>query len=236
MVERMHSKPVIAHQFVPGISADPWLRYFPATEHPNGNRLFVGQGELDRACGLYCVVMAIMLATGLPRRIAMGLLNDSKAQHSAFKRIAKDMYFAGSSGETLGQMAQALRPGLRYQPLAGSHRAVLQEVLAHIMKGMPVMLAVNDKEERYCHWVLVVGVELVSANSRRTGGTPAALLAVDPRSDQPLLRCFNWRLELSHPRVSARYLRFNDDRGRSRLVTCMEAVALPQTAAGVRNG
>jgi hypothetical protein len=220
----------VTQRFVPGISADPWLRYFPARLTTNGNRLFISQGDLDRACGLYCVVMALMLATRIPRSIAKGMLNETTAQYPVFKRLAKDMYFRGSGGEMLGYLAQAVRPDIKYGVISGGHATVLDQVLSLVARGKAVSLAVHDKTQRYCHWVLVVGIEYVSGSETSARGRlPKALLAVDPGCRAPFLRCFNWRLELDQPKRAARYLRCHDESGVARLVRCLEAMVLGQT-------
>lgn len=228
-----NSRVSVTQRFVSGIKADPWLRHFPASTPNSGNRLFISQGDLDSACGLYCVVMAIMLTTELPRKIAMSLLDESRAQYATFRGLAKSLYFAGSHGQELGELAQALQPGLRYRVLEDRHAEVLAWTLRTVLKGTPVLLAVNDKTMRYSHWVLAIGVEITSSLEDKRSKVPTALLAIDPGSKSPLLRCFNWRLALDQSKPQARYLRFHDDRGRTRLVTCVEAVVFSQ-APGTR--
>jgi hypothetical protein len=171
--------------------------------------------------------MAMMLAIRLPRRVAKGLLNETQAQYSVFKRLAKDMYFRGSGAEMLGYLAQAVRPEIQYGVLGGGHAAVLDRVLTLHAQGKPTLLAVHDKSQRYCHWVLVVGVEYRSDSETRRK-VPTALLAIDPGSTAPFLRCFNWRLALDQPKRGARYLRCVDESGSARSVKCFEALVLGQ--------
>jgi hypothetical protein len=223
----------IAYRFVRGIRADPWLRYLSLGSTESWNRLFLRQGDADSACGIMCAIMAIAIVSGLPRRIAIGLLNESTSQHASFKQLAKQVFFKGADGAALGRMAQAVRP-LKYETVTGSHARVLARVLAIVLRGRPVLLAVNDRSLRYCHWVLVIGVEFesmsVTASTGRKQAT--ALLAIDPAFDPPpRLSCFNWKLDLSRPRE--KYLQCHDGSGASRRVTCVEAMALALAPGGI---
>lgn len=210
------------HKYVRGVGVDPWLRY--PTLDAARNSLFLGQGELDRACGLYCVTMAVMLVCGLPRRLAKSALNADAAPYRAFKTIAKDMYFSGSHGETLGLLAKGLKSDASYTVTSGTHRVVLDSVLRAVGKGVPAILAVHDRQLRYCHWVLVVGIEYTG--DRLSEKVPIALLGLDPSGKPELLRYFNWRLELTTANRRSPYLRCHDDRRMSTQVTCVECVVV----------
>lgn len=231
-----YGRPAITQQFVRGLTSDPWPRCVSASSANQRSRIFLSQGDLDSACGLYCIVMALMLVMHLPRPKALRLLKNSYASDSVFQRVATDMYFDGSGADTLGLLASTAYVGLKYGVIEGGHQHVLDQVVKFIRRRKPVLLSVADANQKYFHWVLVVGVEHQKyGDTSARSQSPTALLAIDPASRAPYLRSFNWRLELDQPRRNARYLRCYDEHGAPKLVRCMEAMVLGQRIARINN-
>lgn len=204
----------VRHQFHGSLEASPDLSALTPTGA--SYRLFLQQGEMDCACGVYCLAMALILVGAMSRRQLNRHLTSTRV-----RAALDEILFSGSHAADLLQLARRLCAERSFTLLEGSHRAVLAGVTAAADVGVPALLAVEDAQQSYSHWVLVVGIE-----HRSEINQPSALLAIDPGAGRhaPLLQFYNWKLLLAAPRRGARYLRCVDTSGRRRSVTCTEAL------------
>lgn len=206
----------VLHRFHPALDASPELRVRPSPTAA-GNRLFLQQGEIDRACGVYCLAMALILVGALSRR----QFNRHMLSNNAARASLENILFSGAHAADLQQLARRLCGERRFECVEGSHSVVLAGCTGAVENGLPVLLAVEDARKSYSHWILCVGLEYLPEVDE-----PSALLAIDPGSGRPapVLQFYNWKLLFAMPRRGARYLRCHDARGTRRSVTCTEAL------------
>lgn len=211
----------VIHVFLPRLIATPHAAR-PSSDSLV-QRIYLQQGDLDGACGVCALLMALILRGLLRRRAALSLIRRVR-QNYVGEHSVQDLFFEGSSGTDLVKLARSLPQPVRCRLIAGSNSHVLQQVLKYCSRGDPVLLGCESRDGRYSHWVVVVGAEHRGPNLAE----PTALLALDPGAGDasPYLRSFNWRLQLDEPRRGARYLRALDGLGRRFLVTCNEAVVV----------
>jgi hypothetical protein len=230
-MEKEHlSTSAAVQRFIPNLFARP----VPSSRHESGEQqVFLQQGDLDAGCGIYCLLMAMMIRTGLRRSKATRVLRWPRSPLTySGQDLATRIFTGGSEALELAMLAREVQDGVVMRIFSGSHSSVLQSVQAEIESGNPTLLNVHDRWQRHRHWVVVTGIEYLCHPSGPARETASALLALDPaqRSGAPQLRAFNWRLELSTPRKGARYLRSTADDSRERHLTCVEALAV-RTAA-----
>lgn len=211
-----HITTAVRHRFHRALDATPDLTALAVTGV--ANRLFLQQGQIDRACGVYCLAMALMLGGAMSRRQLYRELTSHESRASV-----DDILFRGAHAVDLQQLGRRLCSKSSFDVLKGSHSAVLAGTITAVDDGMPVLLAVEDARRVYSHWVLVVGIE-----HRPEIDDPSALLAIDPNSGRPAptLQFYNWKLVLGTPRRGARYLKCFDACGKRRSVTCTEALLI----------
>jgi hypothetical protein len=220
MVTKTHQDAVV-HLFLPGLAARPHPTKAQSQGARAKTRIYFHQGDLDGACGIYALFMALVLQGRLARRSLRPVLARMQSQYVGDYTV-HELYFNGCDAHDLIGFARSLPTPVRCAAIEGSHSEVLRQVIRRISSGKAVLLGVENKSRRYRHWVLIVGVEYCGTDLSQT----TALLGLDPAAScgPPRLRAFNWRLELDHPRRGARYLRGFEDSGSPFLVTCTEAV------------
>lgn len=207
----------VVHRFLPGVDALPEVIFQASSGTQRGAPLYLRQGDLDGACGIYCLLMAL-IACDLLTRSDIGRFSRMRgpAVHESF--------FEGTDGADLARISETLAPRSRVNHFVGAHAAVLMDAEREFGRGRAVLLAVEDRLRRYSHWVFLIGAQYTGFPR----GPTTALLALDPGSAgaEPSLQPFNWKLLLDNPRRGSRYLTCLDSAGSRRLVTCTEALSL----------
>jgi hypothetical protein len=181
------------------------------------------QGSLDNACGLYCVVMALILVGAVDRDAAVELLN---AQRGALRRLARQAtpaFVEGMDANELVESIEVTTSEVAIDRITGSHRAALVHTLQALRKGSIAIIDVKSRDAGFWHWIVVVGIEGIQRERRIE---PRTLLALDPNSRGWPYCGYNARLHLTEPRPGARYLRYTSSATPRTLVTMSSSVAL----------
>jgi hypothetical protein len=229
----------ISNQYLAGIVNDGRLRYhtLDSAGDCNGlNALFLEQGTLDGACGIYVTLMALMLSNGVTRSLAVRSLSRTGAKTAQFRELAGAAYFSGTVDEDLVKLACAFLPEAKPAPLSGSHRVLIDKCVEQMGRGNPVVLSVADRSRYFRHWLLLIGLETQIADQGKRTGQVNAFLLLDPSCACPELALHNARLDLETGRPVAKFLRLRNANGLSKDVTVMQAVVFERRLQPKRVG
>lgn len=178
--------PPVTHTFVAGLRAETELCYAAGTRW---NRLHLTQSALDGACGPHCVVMALMILTGIARREIERLATSKNPMLVALWERAAAHWFSGTNGDDIGQYVNVLSPALQCRPTSTGSTKRIAETASAIQAGAVPLVRVAGP--RLDHWILVTGFEQEAGSK-----SPRALLLLDPGAPAPWLSYFNARLDL----------------------------------------
>lgn len=176
----------------------------PKVKHPNNElqRLHLRQGDLDGACGIYCLVMSLMVTTDKICRDSIECLNHIDGRTYAGKLIK----LLENQRENAISKAGLFREGLDYAQLSsfieGSFRGlvtcenhvnnsnmeVTKFVIAQLKLGNPVILGIIGPNLN--HWVLGIGYEHSDSRTEK-------IFALDPGNANPILSPWNVLFELN---------------------------------------
>jgi hypothetical protein len=147
---------------------------WPQTQGPRAHPdepIFLRQGDLDGACGYYCLLMAL-IALGLFRRSEV-LELDVRKPVKALARIrasARPHYFSGTGTKTLQKLLSPVKHALQVGITNGKDNKVRDFVVEHLARGDFVVLGMENVRQELAHWVLAVGMSgtrtAVSLNRR----------------------------------------------------------------------
>ncbi len=182
--------------------------------------VFLAQGDLDGACGFYCVGMAL-LAFGVIERRHFRCRHRSTTPVGKFMAAMQHCFFGGLNVDELVDLVSLLTPLVRARLLPSTQRQLAVAISDALRAGRLVVARVEGQGGALNHWVLIVGMEV---NRWRRPATTSAFLVLDPSEPPPTVSCWNARLELSvRARTRHRLIGMN---GRSVAVRLEDAVAL----------
>jgi hypothetical protein len=127
----------------------------------DGSAVHLRQGDMDGACGPYCVAMAL-LASGKMKRdeISPGGKIDYRTRYGKLLKIIHDlepMVLCGTYANDLCKMLAAhnLASGVE---LTGTGKNLMPEIASALKKNHPVILDVRSrKSDGLNHWTLAIG-------------------------------------------------------------------------------
>lgn len=153
------------------------------------------QGDVDSACGLCCVSMALA-ALGLVKASALESMSRRKfGVASAVWRAFQPTYFTGINApelcDAVRSLALLLRLTMRHAANrndVGAHRAVSEFALSSLSSGALVMLAYRSLANGHQHWLLATGCGGLEVGRRVANDT---IYVLDPSNDTLPLAVFN---------------------------------------------
>jgi len=195
---------MISHRYLSGLRIGHELLYRVggSTKDSKGgswDALHLRQAAIDRACGLSCVLMLVMLVEGVPRDHAVSVAWSVRPRLKKIWSVAKAGYFRGTSPASLVRHLEAACEDRQVSQLRGSHSELFALVAEEVARDNVVLLLIGASAKAQLHWVMLVGVESVARarptkGRSRKGPEAAALLGLDPESPAPICSAFNWRL------------------------------------------
>jgi len=181
------------------------------------------QGEMDGACGPYCVLMALMAL----RVVRRGWVTYSAAKAPrgvrAALRLTSKWYFSGTAVRDLAELVQPLNRLVTTRTSKASHAALVPFILDNLAEGRLVVVWINNSARRLKHWTLVLGVAGVQ---KRDNFTPQHFLLLDPSEDPIPLLQWNSTLAVTAAAPGSRARLWLERNGKSTLVTLQHALAI----------
>lgn len=168
----------------------------------SGEEIHLRQGDMDGACGPYCVVMALIALGFVDREDVAGLdyhgntkvaklmshLENSNGQH-LFKGGTVPKHFKEAINVSFGKEVEV--DYLNFDAVPGSSFRDLTHKFVNFDDVRPVILGIDyGKVTPGRHWILVVGYEENVDGSTR-------FLILDPSADKPRNKqCWNATLDI----------------------------------------
>lgn len=124
------------------------------------HRVLLRQGSLDKACGLYCIVMALILLGVASREEAVRLIHSRQAALRRLRRWTASVFTGGMSEDDLVEAVTATTLNIEVsRGESGEHRACLTHALNGLRGGKVVALGIASRGWSFHHWILGVGLE-----------------------------------------------------------------------------
>lgn len=180
------------HHFLPGIRAHADVEYLQADSGTveRWRPLHLAQSQLDSACGLHALCMALMVLTGIRRSQVESMARATRGPFRELWQLATVHFFEGVQPDDLVGYLQPFADQLAGEAWTSkSRRRVGQAVQQAISAGAVPLLQIDSRA--WSHFVAVVGFE------RECRALPTALLVLDPSHPAPWLTPFNGRLDLT---------------------------------------
>ena len=210
----------LIQRFYPTLRPGDHLR--AVTGSSKASLVHVRQGQLDGACGLHCIVMAL-IAMGLASRAQLRSLPAVESDRfDLLWRRSLDTYFTGLDGDELAALLATVGNEVAWDQYEGAHNRVLQFAIRAEWPSLVILGWISQARE-HGHWVLVVGSEWLESDHDEE---IIALLCLDPAIETPRGTAYNARLELTKPRRGAKHLHYVRMDGRRTSVTCTDAFSL----------
>jgi len=189
-----------------------------------GQAVLLHQGSLDNACGLYCLVMALILLGEASRDEAVRLIHSRQAALRRLRRWTESVFHSGMSENDLVEAVTATTLNIEVsRGESGEHRACLSHAVNGLRAGKIVALGIESRGGAFHHWILGVGLEGLE-DDRVFKST--AILILDSYAVAWPYCGFNARLSLTVPRPGARFLRYSSSTRPRSLVMVSNSVVL----------
>ena len=187
------------------MTVSPWLSvspFGPTTQaHFQGEDLIhLRQGEMDGACGPYCVAMAL-ITLGVMTRDEATLLHqyDGRSRLGRFRDTMLSFGALISSGTTdfeVGWLVECFsRAGVIAEPfeISARRKTTVKKIAESIDNGrVPIVMVEWDGGE--AHWVLVIGYQGHETSDGELQITH--LLCLDPSNESPKVSLWNAVIEV----------------------------------------
>ena len=168
------------------------------------------QGELDGACGPYCLLMAFTILGIAPQRQITQLSQFTSGKLVEHWHMLAALFFTGaSSSDLVACLKKAPDIGVAHQIFKGRRTGIANFCVEQINNDAVVILGTKSTKKSYGHWTLVVGWEGYYDTLARDPSAQAApkglraLLCLDPSYSEPVLTAYNTRIDVE---PSARWL------------------------------
>ncbi|WP_236209445.1 hypothetical protein [Pseudomonas tohonis] len=127
-----------------------------------GEKVHLRQGDMDGACGPYCLVMAMLARNQLSRRQAKGLERvDSRTRYGRLMEALnrhETLVRVGTTGHDLLALLQEVNDK-EHRVVTGSGVEMVHQARAHIERDFPVLLGFHGhKGSDIRHWCLAIGM------------------------------------------------------------------------------
>lgn len=141
--------------------------YFITTPDGNmihGKNVHLRQGDVDGACGPYCIYMALIALGLIEREEVVGCDIDGRTNFgqlmASLDSHGKKLFANGTSSKQLTTCISKspYHNIINYERWVGGNTEIRKFVTENIMQNRPVLLAFNWNETS-AHWVLAIGVE-----------------------------------------------------------------------------
>jgi len=180
----------------------PWLSvspYGPVTcSQPSGDDLVhLRQGELDGACGPYCLVMALMILGVIGREQAQNMHHwDGRTREGRLRDKLREfgsLVTAGTNISDLCELADCFQgKGISSSVVAGAKKEIVDAV-ARAVDDCQVPIVSVDWAGGSGHWLLVVGYQGYDDDG---AFQLTHLLCLDPGSEAPKTSLWNAVVEV----------------------------------------
>jgi hypothetical protein len=181
----------ITYRFVHGVRAQTDVQYRLASTFERWAPLHIRQSQLDGACGLHALAMALLVLTGMPRSRIEGMARTPRGPLRALWKLAQDDFFTGVEPEDLVRFLEPFTPTLTAEVITtSSTKRIGRAVETAVESGAVPLLSMDSRT--WSHYCAIVGLERLH---KRTA--PSALLTIDSAHSAPWLTPFNGRLDLS---------------------------------------
>ncbi len=181
----------ITYRFVAGIRAQTDVQYRLAGTTDNWAPLHIRQSQLDGACGLHSLGMALLVLTGMPRSRIEGMARTSRGPLHGLWKLAHDGVFTGVEPKDLVRYLQPFAPALTAEVITTSSvKRIGRAVEAAVESGAIPVLRIDSRT--WSHFCCAVGFE---RGQKCTA--PSALMTIDSAHSAPWIVPWNGRLDLS---------------------------------------
>ena len=183
------------------MTVSPWFSISPegpitcaTDENP---LVHLRQGELDGACGPYCMVMALIALGVLSREEACNMSEwDARTREGRFRDKLKSfgtLVNAGTDTYDLTWLAEGFaRKGVWSEEVTGSKKSTLKRLIKAVDDWQIPILSLYW-ESGSGHWLIVVGYQGIEYEE---GFQLTHLLCLDPASEAPYISLWNAVIEV----------------------------------------
>ena len=171
---------------------------------PNGQSVPVHlqQGELDGACGQYCLLMALTILGVAPRRGWENLSQRKSGTFAELWRMLSERFFSGSNAADVIDCIEQTPDEITYVVFKDRDSAIVDFCVEQLCGDAVVLLGTEKERCAHGHWTLVIGWEGYREHRATTKPRVSkprvarALLCIDPSHREPVLTAYNVRLNV----------------------------------------
>ena len=126
-----------------------------------GEKVHLRQGEMDGACGPYCLAMAMLVRNQISRAQARGFEPVDGRSHYGRLMQAQEgrepLVRVGTTGDDLLELLSVINDR-EHQVCQGPARRILELTREHLQRNVPVLLGFHGRAKSAIrHWGLVIG-------------------------------------------------------------------------------
>lgn len=159
-----------------------------------GNLIHLRQGDMDGACGPYCMMMCLLILGVIGRSEALAPDNldgrTSIGKLWAYFREFKAFFSEGTTIDDLEKLLSIFKRHLSVESCPDSGLEARKFVFEHLTNDHPVVLGIHGAG--LAHWVVIVGWEDVESD-----GIPERFLLLDPGLESPRTSAWNAVIDLA---------------------------------------
>ncbi|QFZ83523.1 hypothetical protein GFK26_12510 [Variovorax paradoxus] len=155
------------------------------------------QSELDSACALHCIAMALVILDVAKRSALLSMTHRKYGVAADLYAVLGDSWLEGAYAQDVVDALEALELPLTVRSADGFDQGVDVFAVESLKKGQLTAIAYESfKDGRYRHFVLGVG-----SGGHMVGQkfTVDSLLVLDPSADAPPFSCCNGVLKIDRP-------------------------------------
>ncbi len=168
------------------------------------HKIFLRQGDMDAACGLYCTFMSLLICGLISRESITGMaFSDDKKIKNLWKEFSdySPLIKEGTTSKKLseainiafGEKIEFKKKRLQYNKCP-QNKKVLDAIKDEILSDNPIIIGVNWSKDSG-HWVIVTGIEYTISNNGNYNINKIFIL--DPLRNEPKLSYWNQMILVS---------------------------------------